>query len=515
MKDTILPVIKGRFQSFVKSDYPNFAKFMADYFAWLEQDENFLRIIDDWKDNLEPSSNVEPYITAILDDVGFDITQDISVPKSTLLHFMKDFYLARGSVQSFEFLFKILFANNVRIQYPRESLLIPSYAEYGDKVYVYISASSAGSRDYLAITENVSTLAGTLEGLTSKVIVSVESITPILGNSRTYLEVEILKSIGDFIVGENARLTIGDNSIVEVVQNVASIEIENAGSGYNVNDQVRVSDAQITSNGFVSKIKAGGITSLVITNPGCGYELGDLILARNSLNGSGFSAIVSGIGNAGEITNYSILCEGYGFLDLPEITIKRTATEGCEAVLEAQSEDIGQISKISFLGANVDFTDIAVAEVDSDTGIGAVLNLVNDSSFSKSEWNNDRGFIGQNSTLIDSDKYQQYSYEVISSISPSRYLTIVDDLLHPVGYVRSAVIEIESSVILDTPKSASSTSDIKEITFLTDTPDGDYVTTENGVLIIISIADTDTLVSDSGDQITTDLGEVIELSLTT
>lgn len=512
MKQTILPVIKGRFQSFVKDSYPEFAKFMGDYFAWLEQDENFLQIINDWRTNTEPSNNVEPYITAILADIGLNINQDISVPKSTLLHFMKDFYLSRGSTQSFEFLFKILFADNVKIQYPREKLFIPSYAEYGERFYVYISANNVNTRDYVAILQNLTSLTGTLEGLTSKVIASIESITPILGGSNTYLEVEILKSIGDFIVGENVRLTVGDNEIVEVVQNVSSVQIQTAGSGYQINDQVRISHAQITSNGFVSKISSGGVTGLNIVSQGTGYTVGDLILARNTVNtdGSGFSAIVSQVGSNGELQAYSIMCSGYGFTALPDITVKRKNT-GTNAVILPLSDQIGSIQKITFLGANVDFDGTATAEVVSETGNGASLVLLPVSSFNRSDWDNNRGFIGANSTIIDSDKYQQYSYEVISSISPSRYLSIVDDLLHPVGYVRAAVIEIESSVLLNTPVSTNFGSEITTISFLS-TESGDFVVTEDGDLIIITEAQIDTLVTDIGDSVITDQGEVIELS---
>lgn len=515
MKETILPVIKGRFQSFVKDSYPEFAKFMGDYFAWLEQDANFLQIINDWRSNTEPSNNIEPYITSILDDVGFNLNQDISVPKSTMLHFMKDFYLSRGSTQSFEFLFKILFADNVRIEYPRDKLLVPSYASYGEKTYVYLSAATLDTRSYLAVLQNLTSLSGTLEGLSSRVIVSVESITPILGGSKTYLEVEILKSVGDFIVGENVRLSVGTDQIVEVVQNVAQLQVTSAGYGYQINDQIRVSNAQISSNGFVSKIGAGGITQLSITSPGTGYSLGDLILARNTLSpdGSGFSAIVSSVGSNGELLAYSIMCPGYGFTVLPEITVNRknTGTGFTDSVIVPLSSEIGSIQNITFLGANVDFDNNATASVVSSSGTGAVITLLPVSVFSRSDWDNNKGFIGENSTVIDSDKYQQYSYEVISSISPSRYLSIVDDMLHPAGYVRSAVIEIESSVLLGMPISTNYGSQITDIAFLADSLSDDIVTGD-GTLIVLSVPDIDSLVTDIGDSIITNLGEVIELS---
>lgn len=490
MKETILPVIKGRFQSFVQEDYPNFAKFMGDYFGWLEQDENFLSILNDWRSNTEPSNNVEPYIDAILEDVGFDMSVDVSIPKSTLLHFMKDFYLSRGSVQSFEFLFKVLFANKMRIEYPRERMLIPSYAAYGEKFYVYTSAVNVGTRDYLAIMQNVTELAGTLEGLSSKVIVSVEAITPILGNDATYLEIEILKSVGDFIVGENVRLTIGDNEIVEAVQNVAAIVITNGGSGYQVNDQVRISKAEITSNGYVGKVGAGGITNLTISNPGCSYSIGDLILARKtvSTDGSGFSAVVSEIGSSGEIVAYELMNSGYGFTVLPDIIVKRldgSTPTGCEAVLVPSSSEIGKIISVNLIGANVAVANDSTVTVTSETGTNAVLALAMESSFSSADWENDRGFLGENSTLIDSDKYQQYSYEIISSVSPSRYISIVDDLLHPVGYVRSAVIEIESSVTIGTPISTEFSVSTSVVNFVSDNA-GDFVVTINGDLIIIT-----------------------------
>ena len=145
MSASLVPILASKIPEYVRESYPNFVSFIKDYFGSLEQDEGFLRIIQDWRQNMEPSNNVEPYVTAILRDMGFESGQNLQPSKSLMIHLMRDFFLARGSEGSFKFLFRALFNENVEVRYPREEMLIPSYAAYGTRHFIYTSALNRGS----------------------------------------------------------------------------------------------------------------------------------------------------------------------------------------------------------------------------------------------------------------------------------------------------------------------------------------------------------------------------------
>jgi hypothetical protein len=54
-----------------------------------------------------------------------------------------------------------------------------------------------------------------------------------------------------------------------------------------------------------------------------------------------------------------------------------------------------------------------------------------------------------NSTLLDSDRIQQFSYKIVSPVAESLYKDFVKDYLHPVGYIYSSSFAMISSVTLN------------------------------------------------------------------
>lgn len=527
MKDFISPVIANRFPNFVRSEYPAFDKFLQDYLAWLEADEGFLQIINDWKRNTEPSLNVEPYIDAILRDCGFIFEREITIPKSTLLHFLRDFYLSRGSVQSFKFLFKLLFDDNVEIEYPRDHLLWLSSALYGERHYIFLRSTHTGTREYESILGNVSEYAGTLYGSQSQITSFVEGIQPILFNGGEYLKVEVQRPQGEYLPTDLMTLTVNEVSISEQIMSIVGLEIQNPGVGYLPGDQIFISGADVVGTAQVSNTRKDGITGITIVDPGCNYKVGDLILARPGFGGSGFTAQVSQVGSVpvpgqpnlkDAIISCSILSEGYEYESVPEIFAKRptesmifdarfedsqrenelakpetttkskikdpgissnveienpatmgkkkitqappelgviqppvlTKIKPCVAKLLATSTKIGQIKNVSFGAPFLGFDDPSEISVQiiSEHGSGATFVVKPLTRYSVSAWEDNKGFIGEKTILLDSNKYQQFSYVIRSKVDPSRYQDIVSDLLHPVGYVRSAVVEIEDQSAL-------------------------------------------------------------------
>ena len=132
-RDFITPVQRGRLPAFVRSDYPAFEKYIIDYFTWLEQDGNVLQILEEWYANNDPDNMVEPYVSAILRDLGWTWEGTLAIPKNLLLKNLRDFYLSRGTKKSFEFLFRALFDEPIAIKYPRDRMLVLDQADYASE----------------------------------------------------------------------------------------------------------------------------------------------------------------------------------------------------------------------------------------------------------------------------------------------------------------------------------------------------------------------------------------------
>lgn len=440
MTNTIKPVLIEKIPEFARELYPRFVTFMRDWLDFLEQDGNFLNIINNWNHNNDVSNMVEPYIDAMLRDLGFESGQNLSINKHMLVHILRDFYLSRGSEASFKVLFRILFNEAVSIQYPREQLLIASHADYGERHFIFSTAANRDSIDYNKVIEYIIENGGVLEGVSSEVTASIEEISVVHGSGVPYLRIEILRPTNEFIIGEPVVIRGGDDFITESVKPVLSIEVLSPGFGYSEGDTIHVQGPNLQGQAKIASVTKGGVTSLTFESNSVPAPLiGKLLKAQSADNGFGFSAKIKSASSGGVV--YEIINRGYNYTKIPAIT-----SDGSFEIT-GESTEIGSIQRIQTDTPYVDF-ESCVFDIISDTGTGAVFAAKKVSRWSTSSWANNRGFIGENSTLIDSDKYQQYSYTIVSAISADQYNSFVNDLLHPAGYVKTSSYEIVSNLSL-------------------------------------------------------------------
>lgn len=441
---SLIPVLANKLPEFVRDNYPNFVQYIRDYLTWMEQDDNFLGIVNAWKTNMEPSLEVEPYIDAMLTDLGFVSGQNLAVDKSLLIHLLKDFYLSRGNEASFRFLFRMLFNADVEVRYPREQMLIPSYAEYGERHFIFTSANNIDNLDFSDLVLFVRENGGTLTGLTSKTKAAIENIQIVHGSGTPYFRIEILRPNFEFMVDEAVTIVSGDYAITEFVKPILAIEVLDAGSAYTAGDAIQVTGAKLNGNAYIESISKGGVTGINIIATGANYEVGDIIVARSDDDGFGFTAQVTTVDGAGGITGYKIVNRGYNYAAIPNLHAESTVL----ATLEATSDEIGAIQTIRMENPFVDF-DLATMEIASSTGQGASLQAKAVSRWETRDWADHKGFLAEASTLIDSDRVQQFSYTIVSPISSKQYDAFVADYLHPVGYIRSSSYEIVSHLQLN------------------------------------------------------------------
>lgn len=491
---TIVPVLADKIPEFAKDLYPRFVQFMRDYLSFLEEDGNFLRVLLDWNHNTDPLNNVEPYIDAFLRDLGFESGQNLEVDKSLLLHNLKEFYLARGSEASFKFLFRALFNEDVEIRYPRDQLLVPSSAAYQVQHFVYTTATTRNTEMFRNLIARLGTDGGVMRGMSSGVVASIENITIRHGSGRAYCSIEIQQPIYEFESDEAVIIESGDYSISEIVKPIMQFEIVDGGNGYVEGDFVTVTGAKLPGKAVVESTTNGGITSVhqvLITRS---LKAGDQIRAYSNDGGSGFSAYVSEVvGTNFPIGRFVITNEGYNYTEVPLIQVVGKEKQ----LVRGRSTKIGQIKSIKTTDPYVDFDNVTLS-VQSAKGTGAIIEAKKVTRWTRAGWVDKKGVLGENSTLIDSDKYQQYSYSVVSSVPSTSYDSFLTDMLHPAGYVRTSTFEIISNINLDLDGDDSHV-------------DTSSVYTYESVLNLTFIATHDIdssviIVTDIGTEIVTDIG---------
>lgn len=444
-RDFITPVQRGRLPAFVRSDYPAFEKYIIDYFTWLEQDGNVLQILEEWYANNDPDNTVEPYVSAILRDLGWTWEGSLAIPKNLLLKNLRDFYLSRGTKKSFEFLFRALFDEPVAIKYPRDRMLVLDQADYATESRVYATATNRDTGTFQTILEDLNNRKHVeVIGLVSGTTATVESVQILLSGDRAYLQIAILEPLTDFVVKEDIRFQSESGFTIERLHNVMTVGVETPGSLFSLDDELNVTGAGLEGVIRVTNLKGGKVDSVNITSPGESYAVGDKILAEKLEDdfGFGFYAKVSKIGANGEITEVNVSDFGRGYRVVPPLYIK--SGTGSHAKLEIVSSSIGAVNRIAILQPYVDF-DPTTATVELGN---AAFEVGETTIFTTRSYKDRRGVLGENSVLIDSDQYQQFSYDLVTALSSGVHRQIVDELLHPVGYVRTDVLKVDKDETL-------------------------------------------------------------------
>lgn len=448
MSEFISPVILNRIPQYIQDQYPQYVQFLTDYIAFLERDEGFLQVVNDWRHNMEPSNNVEPYIDKILQDCGMFLSKPITVSKSTLLYFLRDFMLSRGSAQSFNMLFQLLFGVNAQIDYPADRMLWLSEAGYGETDYIYTKTDVwYGTTQYQYIVDNIASFGGTATGSNSGITAAIQDIRAIGYDGGFYLQIQILKPLLEFLPNDLVTITVNGTSINEAILPIAVLTVVEPGSGYSIDDKVTINGTLINGRMNVDYVSKGGITSLNIVKGGCGYSVGSNITANTGTYGSGFSGYVTSVDGSGSITTVEIDTEGYNYNVLPSLRVNQATTPACLADIQPLSTAIGQIKSVRSIVPYLGFSNASglTVSVSSLTGTGATFAVTMQTRFTTNAWVDQKGFIGYNTVVQDSYKYQTFSYRLLSPINPSLYQGMVNDLLHPAGFVKTFCVTIEGT----------------------------------------------------------------------
>lgn len=154
------------------------------------------------------------------------------------------------------------------------------------------------------------------------------------------------------------------------------------------------------------------------------------------------SAFFSGLGS---IQNIRIYNTGYNYDRLPVLQVISKMGTGAE--LLPQSDSIGSISGLTILSPYIDTDPNTITvSIISQNGTGAVITPIRKTVYKENpEFRTFDGVLGLNSVILDSDYYQQFSYQVQSDISRNEYDAIIDKFIHPVGFIRFALLKSVSA----------------------------------------------------------------------
>ena len=287
--------------------------------------DNVVRASGQLLENRTIEHSVDKYVDYLREELYDSIPKEYYGNKRLLALKFKNFFESKSNEQSYRFLFKLLYNQDVEFYYPGEDVLRVSDGNF-EKTEVIRAV----------VTDRVfEFLEKTIRGQTSGVLANVVDIKKFFIGSREVAEMTLKLVSGTFTAGETI-VDIEDATLTTSIYGmVTGFTINDAGSGYSVADAITITGDGMEAEVVVSSIKESPISALKVNAIGHGYRLNTTASINNSgTGGSGLIAKVTALANtytitsgnntytAGEVSQVSVINRGGGYFKSPTITLQ-------------------------------------------------------------------------------------------------------------------------------------------------------------------------------------------------
>jgi hypothetical protein len=325
----------------------------------------------------DPDGAISYFLKNMRDEFLTTLPESLAngVDKRKLIKNIKSMYRSKGSVRGHEIFFRLLFGETSETFYPREQMLKASDGVF-DSLKVLRVISSIGDATQLTgrnITGQSSNATAIVES-TSQFQIGDQTVTQLILNEDSLQ--------GTFTVGEEIQGTSSDTDDYFIKANITGIpgnkNITNDGSLNSTADTIKITAGGVGALFQVNEIGPGQITEIIIDNAGTGYNIGDNLsftnTGTNGNNAAGFVKIVNG-GFSGE-SNTTGMSTGDRIV-LEDETTKGDSYSG-NVVVQEKFTDLQQITDLFISNKGGGYTTLPTVSVTSSTGSNAVIKAYGD-----------------------------------------------------------------------------------------------------------------------------------------
>lgn len=123
----------------IRVEKPELVEFLDAYYHWLNEEGNPGYILNKLPDYRDIDLVAEEFIEYLQREIAVSIPENVRANKVKLYKNLVDFYLSRGSIPSYETLFKLVFDDTVELYFPRVDILKPSDGKWDDSNGVWLN----------------------------------------------------------------------------------------------------------------------------------------------------------------------------------------------------------------------------------------------------------------------------------------------------------------------------------------------------------------------------------------
>lgn len=268
IENKLSTLVQGQFPSFYAEEGENFILFMKAYYEFLEQSgkqSHELRKLEEYKDI---DDTLDEYIEYFRRTVMAEIPENVIANKRLLAKNIKDFYQTKGTLSSYKLLFRMLYNEDVEINYPADQILKVSDGDWRIDRYLVTNHD----------INNLRFIGKTVRGNDSAAEALVENVIKRTVRGRSIDQIYLSNIKGRFNHLEPIKLINGTSGtphtpIVEA--GISNFTIVSGGSRYNPGDVVDIISSDKGSFGKVvvtRVVDLNGAITFSILDGGSGYS---------------------------------------------------------------------------------------------------------------------------------------------------------------------------------------------------------------------------------------------------
>ena len=287
---------------FVRNDHDTFIKFLEAYYEYAEQSGKVVERAKNLPAYSDIDRTVDEFTEYFYKTYLLKIPRDIIADKSLVLKHIKDFYTARGTEKSIEFLLRILLGEeNTEFYYPKRDVLKASDGKWFVEKSVKIEDVYVNGIPNTSVNVIQNFKSRKISGNTSNAYAIVERAEVYYEADVLIYELKISNQYKTFRAGETIFTLFDENGVTKSLTAnlfkgfINTVEVTTPGTGYKIGDIVSIETFTGTGgNIIVSSVTSGNIVSLGIIRGGAGFKANDnmLITGGGGVGAGGYVAAV-------------------------------------------------------------------------------------------------------------------------------------------------------------------------------------------------------------------------------
>jgi hypothetical protein len=282
--------IDFQFPGFIREEGPQFVAFMKAYFEFMEQSNNPVETARAIRDNVDIDRTVDSFIEYFRREFMVNIPKTTLADKRLLTKHIREFYRSRGSQESYRFLFRALYNQEVEFYYPGDDILRASDGRWVRETLLRVAAPLTIDPSEF---ENKS-----VKGAVSGAIAFVQRVIPTESSGIAVYDLYIDNVVGTFVNDEHVFEIGNESNYATVNSNTGSIvdlSVVDGGAYHHLNDRIVISGAGSTETaiGLVTEVNNRNAVMVKTVKGGAGYTKENTRLIVNGGNGKNFAAKIA------------------------------------------------------------------------------------------------------------------------------------------------------------------------------------------------------------------------------